>query len=483
MIGTNYTTGGLRRFTSRNSPARVRRLGFVLSVICGAVALAWIVGTSVRQLNQLQRDYAASRSQSFHLGVTMRASIRAMNEKALQFRLSKDPRHQQDFARESGLLRGKILTRRSLPTDSAGLERVSHHNISRQLTILDQAEQAYRSYVAQTAKLFDPADPISFGESYTLTRAASMPFVTLCDELEKTQFEGFGEFLAATQQTLRKHQFLLQLSWAVILVLAAILAVLVYRGMIAPLRARLDQSQTIIERQEKLASLGILGSGVAHEIRNPLTAIKFRLFSLKKAFPMIAQSEDALLVDSEINRLERIVKDFLRFARPSDPQLASIRARVLLQEVENLLKSPMAQSGIDLRIECADEVLLRADAQQIKQVLINLVQNAADSIGQEGKVTLGVYRSSAELPSGVLPAAIFSVTDTGKGIPPEIEPRLFDPFFSTKAEGTGLGLATAARIVEKHGGVLRYKTELNRGSTFEVVLPELTDYASNDTSN
>lgn len=481
MIGTNDTTGGLRRFTGRAAPARIRLLGFAFSVICGAVVLGWIVGTSVRQLNQLQRDYAASRSQSFNLGVTMRASIRAMNEKALQFRLSRDPRHQKDFSRESGLLRDKILAGRSLPAETAGLEKVSRHNVSRQLAILDQARQAYQGYLAQTSKLFDSANPFTFEESYTLIRSASMPFVTLCDELEKAQSEGFGEFLGSTQQTLRKHQFLLQLSWAMILFLGAALTVLIYRGMIAPLRARLDRSQTIIERQEKLASLGVLGSGVAHEIRNPLTAIKFRLFSLKKAFPMVVQSEDVILIDSEINRLERIVKDFLRFARPSDPQLAVISGRVLLQEVENLLKSPMEQSGIELRIECVDEVLLRADVQQLKQVLINLVQNAADSIGQQGRVAIGVCCGTAGLPGGVLQAAIFTVADTGKGIPPEVEARLFDPFFSTKEEGTGLGLATAARIVEKHGGVLRYKTELNRGTTFEVVLPELTDYASNNT--
>src|SRR5581483_9997629 len=108
-----------------------------------------------------------------------------------------------------------------------------------------------------------------------------------------------------------------------------------------------------------------------------------------------------------------------------------------------------------------------------EQVLINLVQNSAENIGRNGTVTLRLRRASAELHGRTRSAAILQVTDTGKGIPPEIEARLFDPFFTTKEAGTGLGLAISARIVENHGGLLRYDTELNRGTTFEIVLPEL----------
>ena len=96
--------------------------------------------------------------------------------------------------------------------------------------------------------------------------------------------------------------------------------------MIAPLRYQLTESQAIIARQEKLASLGVLAAGVAHEIRNPLTAIKFRLYSLRKSLPGAGQ-EDASVIASEISRLERIVKDFLQFARPSEPELVAVPPR------------------------------------------------------------------------------------------------------------------------------------------------------------
>jgi signal transduction histidine kinase len=240
----------------------------------------------------------------------------------------------------------------------------------------------------------------------------------------------------------------------------------------------LNESQTIIERQEKLASLGILASGVAHEIRNPLTAIKFRLFSLRKAVPAVTQNEDAAVIGNEIARLERIVQDFLQFARPSDPKLLKISAGTILEDVHNLLKVQLEKAAIELKLDNQDAVAVYADAQQLKQVLINLVQNSAENIGRNGTVTLRLRRDEMEFDGRLRSAAILVVEDSGSGIPPEIAARLFDPFFTTKERGTGLGLAISARIVEKHGGLLRYETELNHGTTFEVVLPAVEDDAS-----
>jgi signal transduction histidine kinase len=246
--------------------------------------------------------------------------------------------------------------------------------------------------------------------------------------------------------------------------------------MIAPLQAQLCESQALIARQEKLASLGVLGTGVAHEIRNPLTAIKFRLFSLKKSLPPeFAENEDARTISEEINRLDRIVKDFLQFARPSEPELLRIPAERILQEVQGFMKSELEEAAIDLKLEVSQPVWIFADTHQLKQVLINLIQNSADSIDKNGVVTLGL-KTRAGASRGINgSAAILSVTDTGKGIPGEVQKRLFDPFFTTKDGGTGLGLAIAARIVEKHGGLLHYRTEVNRGTTFEIVLPGTGD--------
>ena len=127
--------------------------------------------------------------------------------------------------------------------------------------------------------------------------------------------------------------------------------------------------------------------------------------------------------------------------------------------------------GAHLVVESNPELFIRADSGHLKQVLINLVHNGADAIVGGGAVTLRARAARASLGGRETDAVVLEVTDTGKGIPPEVEKRLFDPFFSTKETGTGLGLPIAARIVEKHGGVLRYQTRLGQGTTFEVVLP------------
>jgi signal transduction histidine kinase len=142
-----------------------------------------------------------------------------------------------------------------------------------------------------------------------------------------------------------------------------------------------------------------------------------------------------------------------------------------LQEVQTMLEPQLASENVRLMLEPAPPLRVRADPAQLKQVLINLVKNGADSIGNDGTITLRARPGRQRLTNGEVDVAILEVADTGKGIPPEVERRLFDPFFTTKESGTGLGLSIAARIVEKHGGALQYQTQLNRGTTFGIVLP------------
>jgi signal transduction histidine kinase len=268
---------------------------------------------------------------------------------------------------------------------------------------------------------------------------------------------------------------LLWISVALLFLLVGLVAALMFRAFIAPLRVQLSASQELVERQEKLASLGVLAAGVAHEIRNPLTAIKFRLFSLKKALPPeLEDNEDVATIHNEVNRLERIVKDFLQFARPSEPELADVAVEELLQATQFLLREELGKRGIQLQIEGQPAGRLRADRQQMRQVLINLIQNAAESIERPGgTITLRAREGAARLRDGSEPVVMIEVTDTGNGIPPGAEQRIFDPFFSTKENGSGLGLPIAARIVEKHGGSIHYVTQPNRGTTFSIVLPRV----------
>src|SRR5205814_2847782 len=180
----------------------------------------------------------------------------------------------------------------------------------------------------------------------------------------------------------------------------------------------------------------------------------------------------ARVIGNEINRLERIVKDVLQFARPADPTFVTLRADAPLREVRDLLRPQLEKNSIHLKLDACADANIQVDPQQLKQVLINLIQNAAESIERNGIITLRSRTGTAQLNGSLGPVVILEVADTGKGIPGEVQKRLFDPFFSTKATGTGLGLAIAARIVQKHEGALEFQTQLHHGTTFGIVLPQ-----------
>lgn len=286
---------------------------------------------------------------------------------------------------------------------------------------------------------------------------------------DRTEVE---RFVSETDATLTRLQRFLFLSLMGLVASGGIVVVLIYRRMIAPLRSNLTESRAIIERQEKLASLGVFATGIAHEIRNPLTAIKVRVFSLKASHrPGTSDHEDLEVIENEIDRLERIVRDFLQFARPAEPDLQMIPAAKLLRDSADLLASDLAKRSVTLKLDLDTQESVRADADKMKQVLINFIQNAADSMEAGGTITLRTRMDRQILLGRSGPAVVMEIADTGSGIPPEVQKRLFDPFFTTKENGTGLGLCIAARIVEKHGGVIDYQTQLNRGTTFSIVLP------------
>jgi signal transduction histidine kinase len=257
-----------------------------------------------------------------------------------------------------------------------------------------------------------------------------------------------------------------------LVVSAALLGVILWRDMIRPLRLQLVESQDLLQRQEKLASLGFLAAGVAHEIRNPLTAIKARLYTQQKSLPEDSPATaDAKVISGEINRLERIVKGFLDFARPEEPSMRPIDARNLMDEVSDLLKPQVDGASIELKFQPGATAEVEADPGQMKQVLINLIQNATEAAGKNGRVTLRVRTSAHRFKGSLIPVVIFEVEDNGGGIPSDIQARLFDPFFTTKESGTGLGLSIAARIVEKHGGLIEFQTDPSQGTTFGIILP------------
>jgi signal transduction histidine kinase len=472
MDGTEHTTRGLPRTTGAHPVARRRLAGLVVIVLLGTILTIWVSHTTWTRLDNLEQEFAGLNAESFYLGVRMRGQIQRLNDTLLRYRLRGDASDVEAFQTEVREFRQRL--------DSASDIVVT----PLEKNFIDEIGQAYNEYLINSTEMLEAGirwwqtREGLFPSSYEKVQEQSQRLLLLCDTFIENQRSAFDDFLDESNRTLQAFQRLLLLSLVLLFALATALVVLVYRGMIAPLRHELTESHAIIARQEKLASLGVLAAGVAHEIRNPLTAIKFRLFSLKKALSNVeaAPNEDAAVIGDEISRLERIVKDFLQFARPSEPTLISVPAERMMREVHDLLKPQLEKNSIELKLDSCEPVWVRADTQQIKQVLINLVQNAADSIEHDGVVTLRVHtgKKSSRKQNGS--RVFLEVEDNGKGISPEARERLFDPFFTTKEGGCGLGLPIAARIVEKHGGELRHQTGSPRGTVFSIVLPEVSEH-------
>jgi signal transduction histidine kinase len=154
-----------------------------------------------------------------------------------------------------------------------------------------------------------------------------------------------------------------------------------------------------------------------------------------------------------------------------------LSALKVLNDVKELLEPEMTRRNIRLEVDSGEGLDFEGDRQQLRQVLINLAQNARDSMIQGGTITLRARSGLATFGDRRRPAVLLDVTDTGTGIDPEVQKRLFEPFFSTKEGGTGLGLAIASRIIEQHGGLLQFSTRKNLGSTFTVVLPQQSETA------
>jgi signal transduction histidine kinase len=440
------------------------RLIALLSVVTlmGAM-IAFAINESQGLGQDLRAKLGHVDSESDEIAAHFKDALREVNNARLQYAIGHDPAVWQQFLQASAELKTWIDAQAPKLTTQGEKDALA------------QVQSAYNDYLAAAKKTGavtgsgGPADSLA---AFAQDREESQRLFDRGTALARAHYQSRNQLLAYANQRLNQMRLMMLGLLGLLFLFGAALAIVAYRELIAPLRVKLVESQSLAERNEKLAALGMLAAGVAHEIRNPLTAIKAALFLQQKQFrPGTPESADSELVQREILRLERIVNDFLQFARPGEPKLAIVPADQLLREVRLLFAAELAEADIQLVVEAQTAALVPADLGQIKQVLINLVKNARESIDRGGTITLRSRLDRRTLADRETDVVILEVADTGGGIPPEIGKRLFDPFFSTKENGTGLGLSIAARIVEKHGGALQYQSRANYGTTFGVVLP------------
>lgn len=448
---------------SLNIKLRLAALALAMGLL-GALIVA-ITLTLQKQAEDTRERLGQVDLESVRIADRFKDKLRYANDLMRRSSTERDPAVWAEFLKASEELKSWID--RQANSLAPGLEQ----------GVAKEMEAAYAVYMEKARDLHDRMEvkgetTASLAEYSEVSKQARR-LNDLGIDLSRVHFDLRNEVLAHASRTLTGLRLSVLGLVGLLFAFGLALSVRVYRDIIAPLRIKLVESQALVERNEKLASLGLLAAGVAHEIRNPLTAIKAALFIQQKKFqPGSPDRSDIEVVEREILRLERIVTEFLQFARPGKPELATIPADQPLEEVQALLAVQLAQSGIRLLREAAVPMRVKVDPAQIRQVLINLVQNAADSMYGGGTITLRTRHDRKRLSNGEVDVVIVEVVDTGSGIPPEVEARLFDPFFTTKDTGTGLGLSIAARIVEMHGGSLQYQTQVNRGTTFGIVLPQ-----------
>ncbi|MEJ7602249.1 MAG: ATP-binding protein [Kofleriaceae bacterium] len=224
----------------------------------------------------------------------------------------------------------------------------------------------------------------------------------------------------------------------------------------------LRRLETHIRRAERLATVGQLAAGVAHEIRNPLAAISGSIELLRQT-PQASEDDRTLMaiVHREIQRLDALIDDLLDYANPRPSQHVDFDLSVLVRETCQVARADKAFAEVELSCEGDDKIAVRADSAKVRQVVWNLLRNAADSGGK--RVCVEAHNHETEV--------TVSVSDDGAGISKDQLARIFDPFFTTKKKGTGLGLATCHAVIAEHGGRIDVASEPGKGTKMVVRLP------------
>ncbi|MGH9776415.1 MAG: sensor histidine kinase [Candidatus Acidiferrales bacterium] len=238
-------------------------------------------------------------------------------------------------------------------------------------------------------------------------------------------------------------------------------------GILVTLRdlGQLDRLGSELEVSERLAAIGRVTAGVAHEVKNPLNSMRMWLEVLKTNIPPGAEPQQAVkILDSEIDRLNRVVKTFLDFTRPVEMEFEETSLLPILEEAAASARPDLARSRVELLTDYSPGLPpVRADRHLILQTVLNLIHNACEVMPQGGRLTLSLHQKGD--------MAEIQVADTGPGIAPENRARIFQLFFTTRKGGTGLGLANAFRFVQLHSGSIEFDSEVGRGTTFRIELP------------
>lgn len=295
------------------------------------------------------------------------------------------------------------------------------------------------------------------------------------DAVRDTQIREHVRALLSREETVRGREFTFDLGGRRRIFRVDVLPLVrggMIRGTLVLMEDVTDQraQEVRLKRMESLASLTTLAASVAHEIKNPLGAISIhlqlieRLLSQKGCLSTEEVSPYVGVIKEEIERLNRIVVDFLFAVRPINLEREELSVRELVEETLSLVGPELTQAGVRVDIRIPEDIpSLSLDRRYIKQALLNLIKNAVQAMPEGGVLTVW-----AQLRDGRL---ALSFSDTGVGIPEHLKEKIFEPYFTTKETGSGLGLTLVYKIVQEHGGEIEVQSKEGKGTTFTLLFP------------
>jgi signal transduction histidine kinase len=376
-------------------------------------------------------------------------------------------------------------------------------------TRIDALDARWTAYDAASRDLFDALEAAGPEDARLAERAEAVrrleKGITLDVKLLQAALDGqVGERVHAAERAERRSALLVVI-YAALAAAVGLLALLVGQRLLAPIRtltegvkavaagdlsrkvevrstdelgllarefnamaASLDRQRAELLRAERLAAVGRISAQITHEIRNPLNAIGLNAELLAEELADAAAPPECIAlvqaIGREVDRLGAVTEDYLLFARLPKPALAREDLNEILSGLADFVRPELDAAGVALRLELDPELpALRADEGQLRAAFLNLLRNSREAMPGGGTIAVATRRADG--------AVEVEVKDTGPGIPAEALPRIFDPFYSTKEQGTGLGLAFAQQVVKEHGGTLRCHSVPGQGTTFTARLP------------
>jgi signal transduction histidine kinase len=231
-------------------------------------------------------------------------------------------------------------------------------------------------------------------------------------------------------------------------------------------RRKKEEAERKLAQAERLSMVGQMVTSIAHEIKNPLGSIKGAVQIIKDAHtPEKDKWEFASIIEKEVDRLDSVVRDYLTYARPAPTQMADVNLCDVFAAVTRQMQYECEQNHISIIVKSTENPIVNGNRDRLHQLFLNILLNSVQAMPNDGQITISCDR----VDGGRLR---LTVSDTGVGIPGENLKKIFDPFFSSKGQGTGLGLATAKTIVDEHGGKIAVKSAVGKGTTIFMEFPE-----------